>query len=139
MLDARGNLDLESLEELLTSSGTPGPGPLQAYSSLALYFCIIFRDVFCIVSACFSMDFDLHVGVIFHMFCILFSSIDFTWICHQFCKDFHIFVEVLLLISIVLHPIGENPNSSSVFCCVCLMLSAMAEPAQRLGIEGRCG
>ena len=46
MLDARGNLDLESPEELLTSSGTPGPRPLRAHSFLALNFCIIFREVF---------------------------------------------------------------------------------------------
>ena len=46
MLHARGNLALESPEELLTSSGTLGPGPLRAYSFLALHFCSIFRNVF---------------------------------------------------------------------------------------------
>ena len=118
MLDARGNLDLESPEELITSSGTPGPRarfpgpwPLRAYSFLALNFCIIFRDVFLY---CFFMFFDgfrlpfwRHVGVIFHVFCITFSSIDFRRNCIQFCKDLYVFFEVFLLISMVLHPIGE--------------------------------
>ena len=44
MLHARGNLDLESPEELLTSSDTLGPRPLWAHSFWALHFCIIFRD-----------------------------------------------------------------------------------------------
>ena len=43
-LHARGNLDLESPEELLTSSGTPGPGALRANSFWTLYFCTIVRD-----------------------------------------------------------------------------------------------
>ena len=126
MLDARGNLDLESPEELLTSSGTPGPRarfpgpwPLRAYSFLALNFCIIFRDVFLY---CFFMFFDgfrppfwRHVGVIFHVFCITFSSIGSTWIFHQFCKDFYMFFEVFLLISMVLHPIGESLKNTCFY------------------------
>ena len=44
-LDTRGNLDLESPEQLLTSSGTLGLGPLRAYGFWALHFCSIFRDV----------------------------------------------------------------------------------------------
>ena len=87
-------------------------GPIRAYSFLALNFCTIFRDVFLY---CFFMFFDgfrppfwRHVGVIFHVFCITFSSIGSTWIFHQFCKDFYMFFEVFLLISMVLHPIGES-------------------------------
>ena len=57
------------------------------------------------------MDFDLHFGAMlasFFMFLIIFSSIDFTWICHQFFYESYIFVEVFLLISVVLHAIGET-------------------------------
>ena len=57
------------------------------------------------------IDVDLHFGSMlesFSMFFALpFSSIDFTWNCHQFCKEFYIIFEVFLLISMVLHPIGE--------------------------------
>ena len=70
-------------------------GPVRAHSFLALHFCIIFRDVFLYF---FFMFFDgfrppfwRHVGIIFHVFCITFSSIDSTRICHQFCKDFYIY------------------------------------------------
>ena len=113
MFDARGNLDLESPEELLTSSSaTPGPGPSGPIAFWRLIFASFFVMFFCIVFSClfdgFRSPFWLHVGIIFHVFCITFSSIDFRWNCHQFCKDFHVIFEVLLLISMVLHPIGES-------------------------------
>ena len=69
MLDARGNLDLEPPEELLTSSSTPGPRPVRANGFLALHFCIIFRDVFlyCFFHV-FLMDFDLRFGAMLASF-----------------------------------------------------------------------
>ena len=81
MLDARGNLDLESPEELLTSSGTPGPrarhcgpGPLRAYSFLALNFCIMFRDVLLFSFFMFlSIDFDAHLGSMLASFSMFFA------------------------------------------------------------------
>ena len=57
---------------------------------------------FCIMFASFLMDFDLHVGVIFHVFCITSSSVDFTCICHYVFKEFYVFFEVFMLISVVL-------------------------------------
>ena len=94
-------------------------GPLRAYSFLALIFCIIFRDVFCIVCSCicnrFRPPFWHHVGVIFNVFCIIVSSIDSTWIVHQFCKDFYVFFVIFLLISMVLHPIGESLKNNSFY------------------------
>ena len=96
MLDARGNLDLESLEELLTSSGTPGPrapqfwalGPLRANGFLALHFCIIFRDVFCIVFSYFLMDFDLHFGAMLASFSMFFASLFRASVLHGFFINF---------------------------------------------------
>ena len=108
MLDARGNLDLESPEELLTSSSTPGPRPLRAYSFLALNFCIIFRDVFCIVFSCF---FDIHFGSMLASFSMFFAWLFRASILHGFFIIFarnFMFFEVCLLISMVLHPIGER-------------------------------
>ena len=49
MLDARGNLDLEFPEELLTSSSTPGPRPLEPVAFERFIFALLFLMFFCIV------------------------------------------------------------------------------------------
>ena len=127
MLDARGNLDLESPEELLTSSGTPGPwapslpaqGPSGRIAFWRLIFASFFVMFFCIVFLCifdrFRPPFWHHAGVVFNFFCITFSSINFRWNCHQFCKDSYVFFEVFLLISMVLHPIGESLKNNCFY------------------------
>ena len=91
MLDARGNLDLESLEELFTSSGTPGPAPLRANSFLAFYFCIIIRDV---LLFCFLMDFDLHVGAMLASFSMF---VDYFFD-HRFYMDLSSILQGVLFI-----------------------------------------
>ena len=123
MLDARGNLDLESPEELLTSSGTPRPrpgsnpsGPIAFWrfifaSFFVMCFCIVFSYIF----DRFRPPFWHHVGVIFNVFCITFSSIDFSRICHQFFKDVYRLFEVFLLISKVLHLIGESLKNNCFY------------------------
>ena len=72
------------------------------------------------------------LGDIFGMFAPKWSSyvaeasntsahgIDCTWSCHHFCKDFHVFVAMILLISMVIHPIGETlKNTYICIACVC--------------------
>ena len=91
-------------------SGPKDPSGLIAFGRFI--FASFFVMCFYIVFSCFFYGFRLlfwrHVGVTFHVFCITFSSIDFTRICHQLCKELYIFFEVFLLISVVLRPIGET-------------------------------
>ena len=67
----------------------------------------IFRDIFLYRSSIifdgFRFPLWLHVGVIFRVVCITFSSIDFTWNCCQFCKEMYTIVGVFLLIFMVLN------------------------------------
>ena len=83
------NLDLESPEELLTSSGTLGPGPFWAYSFLALNFCIIVRDVFLYsFFIYFLMDFDLHCGAMLASFSMFVALLFRASILHGFVINF---------------------------------------------------
>ena len=97
MLDARGNLDLESPEEILTSSGTLGPSaPWRPFGSIA-FGRFIFRDVFSYSFLCIFDGIWLpfwHVGVIFHVFCITFSGIDLHGFIIKFCKESYICFEI---------------------------------------------
>ena len=80
MLDARGNLDVESPEELLHSSSTPGPrtpsGPSRPIAFGRFIFAAFFAMFFCIdvsyIFDGFRPPFWLHVGVIFNVFSIIF-------------------------------------------------------------------
>ena len=112
MLDARGNLDLESPDEFITSSGTPGRGPLWAYGFWALHSCIIVRDVFCMFFHVLLMEFKLHFGsmlVAFSMFfALLFRASILQGFVINFARIFIYMFEVFLLISMVLHPSGET-------------------------------
>ena len=91
---------------------TAGPGPSGRIAFWRLIFASFFVIFFCIVFSCFfdgfGSPFWLHVGIIFHVFCMIVSSIDSTLIFHQFCEDFFMFVEVFVLFSMDLHPIGES-------------------------------
>ena len=80
MLDARWNLDLESPEELLTSSRTPGPraphsrpmGPSGPMAFWRFIFASFFVMCFCIVFSCFLMNSDLHFGAMLASFSMFF-------------------------------------------------------------------
>ena len=100
MLDARGNLDLESPEELLTSSGTPGPRAPQSEWLFGASFLHHFSwCVFALFFHVFLMDSDLHFGVMLASFSMFFALlfrasildgtvINFARICMCFLKYF---------------------------------------------------
>ena len=81
------------------SRGTPylfrhcGPGAPLGVWLLAALFLHHFPWCFFVFFFCCFVDgirppFWLHVGVIFHVCCITFLSIDLTWICHRLCNEF---------------------------------------------------
>ena len=83
-----GNLDLESLEELLTSSGPLGPGPLRAFNFRSLNFCVIFRDDVCIVFSFILMGVAYNLGSMLASFSMFVAFLSRASIRHRLAINF---------------------------------------------------
>ena len=91
MLDARGNLDLESPEELLTSSGTLGPRTPLGPSERMAFWRFIFASFFGVFVLFFHvclMDFDLHFGAMLASFSMFVALLFRASILHGFVINF---------------------------------------------------
>ena len=82
----------------------------------ALYFCIIYRDVF-VVSFfhLFLKDVDLHLGSMLASFSMFFALLVRASILHGFVINCAMIFKVFSLISIVQHPIGETLKNTGVY------------------------